>query len=77
MNIMLRDLTRSRVIQAWFAAIALIAAAAVAFGPAVTLGTAAMVFAVSLVPPALVLALWPKVEPLTASDVLHGTDRRA
>jgi hypothetical protein len=62
---MLTDGTRSRVIQAWFVAIALVAAAAVAFGPAVTLGTAVMVFAASLVPPAIVFALWPKVQPVT------------
>jgi CBS-domain-containing membrane protein len=74
---MLRDVTRSKLIQVWFAAIALAGAAVVAFGPAVTLGTAVMVFAVSLVPPAIALALWPEVQPRTASDVLHGTDRSA
>jgi hypothetical protein len=63
-------------IQVWFAAIALVAAAVVAFGPPVTLGTAAMLFAVSLVPPAIVFALWPETESQTASDILHGTDRR-
>jgi hypothetical protein len=76
-NIMLRDLTRLKLIQVWFVAIAMVGAAVVAFGPAVTLGTAAMLFAVSLVPPAVVFALWPQAEPLTASDVLHGIDRRA
>jgi hypothetical protein len=61
----------------WFAVIVLVAAVVVAFGPAVTLGTAAMLFAVSLVPPAIVFALWPEMHSPTASDVLHGTDRRA
>jgi len=74
---MLRDLTRSKLIQVWFVAIALVGAAVVAFGPAVTLGTAAMLFAVSLVPPAIAFALWPETQSPTASDVLHGTDRHA
>jgi CBS-domain-containing membrane protein len=64
-------------IQAWFMAVALIGAAVAAFGPAVTLGTAAMLFAMSLVPPAIALALWPPTQSPTASDVLHGTDRGA
>jgi hypothetical protein len=49
----------------------------VAFGAAVTVGTGAMLLALSLVPPAIVLLLWPRVQPLTAADVLHGRDRRA
>jgi len=76
-NIMLRDVTRSRLIQVWFVAIALVGAAVVAFGPAVALGTGAMLFVVSLVPPAILLALWPEAQSPTASDILHGTDRRA
>jgi hypothetical protein len=76
-NIMLRDVTRSRLIQVWFVAIALVAAGVVAFGPAVALGTGAMLFVVSLVPPAILLALWPEAQSPTASDILHGTDRRA
>lgn len=74
---MLRDWTRSNLVQMWFVAIVLVGAAVVAFGPAVTLGTAAMLFAVSLVPPAILFALWPETQSATASDVLHGTDRRA
>jgi hypothetical protein len=74
---MLKDMTRSRLIQVWFAGVALVVVAGVAFGAAVTVGTGAMLLALSLVPPAIVLLLWPGVQPLTASDVLHGRDRRA
>jgi hypothetical protein len=42
---MLRNTTRSRVIQVWFAAVALVVVAGVAFGAAVTVGTGAMLFA--------------------------------
>ncbi len=57
--------------------VALVVVAGVAFGAAVTVGTGAMLLALSLVPPAIVLLLWPGVQPLTAAEVLHGRDRRA
>lgn len=71
------DMTRSRLIQVWFAAISLAVVAAMVVGATVTVGTAAMLCALSLVPPAIVLVLWPGVQPLTAAEVLHGSDRRA
>jgi hypothetical protein len=74
---MVRNMTRSRLIQGWFVAVALIVAASVALGMTVTLGTGLLLAALSLVPPAIVLALWPGVQAPTASDVLHDTNRRA
>ena len=73
---MLREMTRSKLIQVWFATMLLVVAAAVAVGVTVTIGTAAMLVALSLVPPAIVVALWPGVQPMTAADVLYGRDRR-
>ena len=73
---MLRNMTRSRVIQVWFAAVALVVVGDVAFGAAVTVGTGAMLFALSLIPPAIVLLLWPGAQPITAADVLYGRDQR-
>ena len=75
-NTVLREMTRSRLIQVWFATMSLVVAAAVAIGVTVTIGTAAILVALSLVPPAIVLALWPGVQPMTAADVLYGRDRR-
>jgi hypothetical protein len=69
-------MTRSRLIQAWFAAVLLVATAGVAFGVSVTISTAAMLFAMSLVPPAVVFLLWPVAPSTTAGDVLRGIDRR-
>jgi hypothetical protein len=74
-NTMLRTMTRSRLIQIWFAAIALIFVAAVAFGAAVTVGTGIMLVTLSLVPLAVALVLWPGVEPRSASEVLHDRNR--
>jgi hypothetical protein len=72
---MLKDLTRSKVIQIWFVAVALVLAAGVALGVTVTAGTGAMLLALCLVPPAIVLVLWPAVQPRTVAEVLHDADR--
>jgi hypothetical protein len=73
---MLKHMTRSRVIQIWFAAVALILAAGIAFGAAMTIGTGAMLVALCLVPPAIILVLWPGVEHQTVAEVLHDAERR-
>ena len=73
---MLTDMTRARLIQIWFAAVAVAVAGGVVIGPSVTGSTAAVLMALCLVPPAIVLRLWPGVEPPTVAEVLHGVDRR-
>jgi hypothetical protein len=73
---MLKHMTRTNVIQVWFAAIALVVVAAVALGAQVTIGTAGLLLALSLVPPIIVFLLWPGPQSLTAGDVFRGTDRR-
>ena len=74
---MLKDMTRAKVIQIWLALVAAAVVASVVLGARVTVSTAAMLVAISLVPPAIVLLLWPGVQPPTAADVLHDVDRRA
>jgi hypothetical protein len=73
---MLKDMTRSKLIQIWFAAVALVIVAGIAFGASLTAGTGAMLLALCLVPPAIILMLWPGVEPPTVAEVLHDVDRR-
>jgi hypothetical protein len=73
---MFKDLTRSKLIQIWFAAVVLFVVAGFAVGASVNFGTGAMLLALSLVPPAIVLLLWPGVQPPTAGDVIRGADRR-
>ena len=73
---MKKNLTRSRVIQIWFAAVLLIVVACIAFGVGVTIGTGAMLLVMSLVPPAVVLLLWPGAQPPTIGEVLRGAERR-
>jgi membrane protein implicated in regulation of membrane protease activity len=72
---MLRNMTRSRLIQLWFAAIALIFVAGVAVGVTMALTTWMTLAALSLVPLAIALVLWPGVQPRSASEVLHDRNR--
>ena len=74
---MMNKLTRSRALQFWFAAVLLIVVACVAFGVAMTIGTGAMLLVMSLVPPAVVLLLWPGIQPLTIGEVLRGSEHRS
>ncbi len=71
-----QTMTRMKLIQIWFGAVLLVAVASVALGATVTLGTGALLVLLCLVPPAMVLKLWPGAEGPTAGDVLRGSDRR-
>jgi len=71
---MLQDMTRSSVIRLWFGAVLLVVVAGMAYGAAVTIGTGALLLALCLVPPAIILMLW-RVPPRTIAEVLHDTDR--
>jgi hypothetical protein len=69
------NITRTTVIQIWFAAVAIVVVAAVASGAQLTTGTG-MLLSLSLVPPVIVFLLWPKAQSVTAGDVIRGTNRR-
>ena len=73
---MLENVTRSTLIQGWFAAVVLVAVSVIVLGTQVTFGTAGLLLALSLVPPAIVLMLWPGPQAKTAADVLRDPERR-
>ena len=73
---MLTDMTRSRLLQIWFTAVALVVVAGLALGASVRVGTGLILLALCLVPPAIVLKLWPGKQAQTVNDVLHGTEQR-
>jgi hypothetical protein len=60
------------VIQVWFTGVALIIVACIAFDVVSTLAAVGSMLAVSLVPPIILLVLWPGVQLPTAHDVLHS-----
>ena len=73
---MLRKMTRSKAIQLWFAAVGLVVVAGIAIGVSLTVGTGAMLLALCLVPPAIILMVWPGAESPTVAEVLHEAERR-
>jgi hypothetical protein len=72
----MNEITRSKLIQIWFMIVCVVIAAGVTLGTRVTAGTGAMLFLLCLVPPTIVLILWPGVQAPTAAEVLHEADTR-
>jgi len=73
---MAKKTTRSKLIQIWFAAVALVIVAGIALGTAVTIGTGALLLAMCLVPPLLIVMLWPTGGPPTIAEVIHDAEQR-
>jgi hypothetical protein len=69
------SLTRAGVIQVWFAGVILVIVAGIAFDVVSTMTAISSMLAVSLVPPIILLVLWPGVQLPTAHDVLHSERR--
>jgi hypothetical protein len=68
-------LTRSRVIQFWFVAVAVAAAAGVAFGVTIGMSTGVLLVAGCLVPPAVLFVMWRDAPP-TVAELLNAEERR-
>jgi hypothetical protein len=73
---MLKTVTRSKLILMWFSAVALVIAAGIALGMAVTMGTGVLLLALCLVPPVLIVALWPSGGSPTIAEVIHDAEGR-
>ena len=73
---MLKALTRLRVLQIWFGAVAVTIAIGLAWGVSVTMSTAVLVLASCLVPPGILLIMWREAPP-TVAVVINVAERRA
>lgn len=62
---MLKHLTRLRLIQLWTAAVLVAMAVNSSFGTIPSVGTAMLLIALSLTPAAIIMLLWPRVQPQT------------
>lgn len=69
---MLKHVTRMRLIQIWFAVVALASTLSAVLGGVPTIGTGIVLLGLSIVPAAMVLMLWPGAQPLTAAEVIRG-----
>jgi len=67
-------ITRAKLVLLWFAGVTGFVLLAMATGAGMTASTAVFLLAVSLIPPAVVLMLWPGRQPPTAAEVLHSSD---
>jgi hypothetical protein len=65
-----------KVIQIWLVAVLLAGVAAIAMGMSITVGTAAVLLAVSLVPAAVVLMLWPSDTTSTMAEAIRDAKIR-
>jgi Na+/phosphate symporter len=73
---MLKDITRTRLVGLWFAAVAVVIATVIVTGANVGVATTALLLALSLVPPGIVLALWPAAPPPTIGEILYTAKTR-
>ena len=73
---MFSNMTRSRAIQLWFFVVAFVVAISVVLGASGTLTTWGVLLALCLVPPVILLKLWPAPQEASIREVLGGVDRR-
>ena len=73
---MLKHVTRSKLITIWFSAVVLVVVSVIALGVPVSVDTGVLVLAMCLVPPLLVVMLWPTRAPQTIAEVLHDAQER-
>jgi hypothetical protein len=71
---MMKDLTRSRFVGFWFAAVAVTIATVIVMGVHVSVATTAFLLALSIVPPGIALALWPAAPPPTIAEILYAAN---
>jgi hypothetical protein len=71
---MLKDVSRLRLVGAWCAAVIVIGAGGVVAGMAITVGYAALLLAICVVPPAVMLLVWGGAPPQTVAELLHSAD---
>jgi Na+/phosphate symporter len=73
---MVKDITRTRLVGLWFAAVAVISAIVIVTGANVGVATTALLLTLSLVPPGIVLALWPAAPRPTIGEILYTAKTR-
>ena len=69
-------MTRSKMIQGWFAAVALISAAVLAYGVVWSVWTWAVMMAVCLVPPTFLMMLWNDGRKRSISEVIYDAEQQ-
>ena len=73
---MLKNLSRDRVIVAWFVVVVIAFAGSLMAGAAATPSTWILLLCLCLAPPALSLVIWRGAPPPTVAEILHAASAR-
>jgi hypothetical protein len=73
-EVMLTNLSRTKLIETWVGAILVIMACSVVAGVDLTLGAVPLWFVAAVVPPGVLLILWRGAPPQTAAALIYGVD---
>jgi hypothetical protein len=71
---MLKGISRNRLVGAWCAAVIVIGACGVVAGMPITIGYAALLLIICLVPPAIMLLVWGGAPTQTVAELLYSVD---
>ena len=71
---MLKEISRTRLVGFWFAAVAVITAWVVATGVNIAISTAVLLLTMCLVPPAIMLLVWRGAPPPTVGELLYSVN---
>ena len=69
---MLKEISRTRLVGFWFGAVAVIIAGVVTTGVNIATSTAALLLAMCVVPPAIMLLVWRGTPPPTVGELLYS-----
>ena len=73
---MLKEISRTRLVGFWFAAVAVIIAWVAATGVNIAISTAALLLTMCLVPPVIVLLVWRGAPPPTVGELLYSVNNQ-
>jgi len=73
---MVKNIARNRLLGLWFASVAVIIATVIVTGVHVHIATTALLLLLSIVPPGIILALWPAAPPPTIGEILYAVNTR-
>ena len=72
---MLKNMSRARLAGMWVATVIVVAAASIVAGTAVTVNNGELWLVACLVPPAIMMLVWPNTQPPSVAELLHSVNR--
>ena len=72
---MFKNISRARLACMWIAAVIVVAAASIVTGTGVTVNNGELLLVACLVPPAVMLLVWPAAQPPSVAELLHSVNR--